>query len=173
MIDYPKKVLLATEGTGDSVEAAYAAAALADRGAPSCTSSTSGTRPRQLPPGLRWDVPPIFPATRQLRRAASQEAARAAVEEIRGAGRTVTVAHLKEGRPAPEIVALAADLHVDLVVVGSGSPRAVIRAVATITHRATLGRVSDAIVRTAHCPVLVIRGEITRATSDGSERRRG
>jgi nucleotide-binding universal stress UspA family protein len=48
-----------------------------------------------------------------------------------------------------EIVALAEDLGVGLVVVGSRGQGGI--------RRALMGSVSDAVVRHAHCPVLVVR----------------
>jgi nucleotide-binding universal stress UspA family protein len=44
------------------------------------------------------------------------------VEEIRAAGGTVTEAHLRVGRSAPEVVALVADLDADLAVSGEVGP---------------------------------------------------
>ena len=47
----------------------------------------------------------------------------------------------------------------DLVLVGSGGPGSVRRAVAAATSRAALGRASNTVIRTAHCPVLVAHGD--------------
>jgi len=80
-------------------------------------------------------------------------------EELRAAGVAVAGAHLRTGRPAAEVVALAEQLGADLLVVGSGGPRPMRRAVAATARRSTLGRASDTIVRSAHCPVLNVRGE--------------
>ena len=46
---------------------------------------------------------------------------------------------------------LSDEIGADLIVVGSGRPRAV--------RRAAIGAVADYIVRSAHCPVLVVRGD--------------
>lgn len=48
-----------------------------------------------------------------------------------------------------EIVALAEDLGVGLIVMGSSGLGRI--------RRALMGSVSDAVVRHAHCPVLVVR----------------
>jgi nucleotide-binding universal stress UspA family protein len=61
---------------------------------------------------------------------------------------------LKDGRPlmgtpAAEVVDLAEELGVGLIVVGS-------RGLGGI-RRALIGSVSDSMVRHAHCPVLVVR----------------
>ncbi len=63
----------------------------------------------------------------------------------------VAQAHLRMGKPAAEIVALAEELGVGLVVVGSRGLGGV--------RRALMGSVSDSVVRHAHCPVLVVRKE--------------
>jgi nucleotide-binding universal stress UspA family protein len=89
------------------------------------------------------------------------------VKKIEGVGGTVAEAHLREGSASEEIVALAAEIGVGLVAVGSRG-RGRIR-------RALMGSVSDAVVRHAHCPVMVVRwkpvafpAKVLLAT-DGSE----
>ena len=73
------------------------------------------------------------------------------VQKIVSGGGTVARAHLREGAPAQEIVGLAEELGAGLIVVGS-------RGLGGI-RRALMGSVSDSVVRHAHCPVLVVRGE--------------
>ena len=75
----------------------------------------------------------------------------AEVQNVRAVGGTVAQAHLRMGTPAAEIVELAEELEVGLVVVGS-------RGLGGI-RRALMGSVSDSVVRHAHCPVLVVRKE--------------
>ena len=75
----------------------------------------------------------------------------AEVQQVRAAGGTIAQAHLRLGTPAAEIVELAEDLKVGLVVVGS-------RGLGGI-RRALMGSVSDSVVRHAHCLVLVVRKE--------------
>ena len=71
------------------------------------------------------------------------------VERVRSAGGTVAQAHLMKGEAAREIVHLAEDLGVGLIVMGSRGRRGI--------GRALMGSVSDSVVRHAHCPVLVVR----------------
>ena len=71
------------------------------------------------------------------------------VQKVREAGGTVAQAHLRMGKAAAEIVDLAEELGVGLVVVGSRGLGGV--------RRALMGSVSDSVVRHAHCPVLVVR----------------
>ena len=75
----------------------------------------------------------------------------AEVEKVRAVGGTVGEVYLRTGSPAAEVVDLAEELGVGLVVVGS-------RGLGGI-RRALIGSVSDSVVRHAHCPVLVVRKE--------------
>jgi nucleotide-binding universal stress UspA family protein len=61
----------------------------------------------------------------------------------------VAEGHLRVGDAAPQIVALAEEIEAGLIVMGS-------RGLGGI-RRALIGSVSDAVVRHAHCPVLVVR----------------
>lgn len=53
-----------------------------------------------------------------------------------------------EGAPANEIVRVAKEHHVDLIVIGSHGRGGLSRAI--------LGSVADRVMRTAHCPVMVV-----------------
>jgi nucleotide-binding universal stress UspA family protein len=59
--------------------------------------------------------------------------------------------HQRAGSPADEIVQLAVDLEADLVMVGTHSRRGI--------QRLLLGSVAEHVVRTAPCPVLVVRAK--------------
>jgi nucleotide-binding universal stress UspA family protein len=59
--------------------------------------------------------------------------------------------HVAIGDPAAEIVALATELHADLIVVGSHGGDAI--------RRALVGSVAQRVVRDAACPVVVVKGE--------------
>jgi nucleotide-binding universal stress UspA family protein len=71
------------------------------------------------------------------------------VKKLEDAGGTVAGVHLRQKRPAEEIVALAEELGADLIVLGSGGR--------WWTRRANSGSVFDRVVRHANCPVLVVR----------------
>jgi nucleotide-binding universal stress UspA family protein len=82
------------------------------------------------------------------------------VERIEAEGGSVTRAYLRLGRPdegaitvAEQIVSLAEEIEAGLLVIGS-------RGLGGI-RRALMGSVSDSVVRHAHCPVLVVRREVT------------
>jgi nucleotide-binding universal stress UspA family protein len=78
----------------------------------------------------------------------------AEVERIRSAGGITAQAHLVMGEVAREIVHLAEDLGVGLIVMGSRGRGGI--------KRALMGSVSDSVVRHAHCPVMVVRLEKAR-----------
>ncbi len=158
MIEYPKKVLLATDGTEDSARAARTAVALvASSGArlhvvhvgQAAPSNVSASAMRPALPG----EPPGY-AERQARKLLDRQ-----VEELRAEGATVAGAHQRMGRPAAAVVALAEEIGADMLVIGRGGPHQMRRAVAATTRRAAIGKAADAIVRTAPCPVLVVRGD--------------
>jgi nucleotide-binding universal stress UspA family protein len=73
----------------------------------------------------------------------------AEAERVQAAGGTVAGSHLAMGDAPREIVHLAEDLDAGLVVIGSRGRGGI--------RRALMGSVSDAVVRHAHCPVLVVR----------------
>jgi nucleotide-binding universal stress UspA family protein len=81
---------------------------------------------------------------------------------VRIAGGTVAGAHLRIGEVAEEVVGLAEELKVDLIVVGTRD-RSVIR-------RTLMGSVSDSVVRHAHCPVVVARWRATDDKRQGARR---
>jgi len=72
------------------------------------------------------------------------------VRQVEEAGGRVADAHLVEGRAADEILHLAEEIGIGLVVIGS-------RGLGTV-GRIALGSVSEGIVYHADCPVLVLRG---------------
>ncbi|MCA3748079.1 MAG: universal stress protein [Rubrobacter sp.] len=72
-------------------------------------------------------------------------------EQVRAEGTDVAVAKVAFGRPDREIVEEAEELGASLIVTGSRGLGGV--------RRALMGSVSDSVVRHAHCPVLVVRGQ--------------
>lgn len=166
MSTYPRKVLLATDGSEDSVRAAHAAIALADKaeselhvihvGQPA--TSEIGPAPAARPPlaGEPHDY-----AEKQARKLLEGQ-----VKTIEAIGGKVTETYLRIGQPAAEVISAAEEIGADMVVVGSGGPHPMRRVVAATTRRAALGRAADVIVRSAPCPVLVVRGDA--ALGDGT-----
>ena len=152
MRDWPKKVLVGTDGSED--------AALAIRAALDLSNETSA----ELHVVHAWRVPPTpslaqpglaYPSQEAIDQLEAcekeaEELLEKQAERIRATGGTLAQTHLREGRAAEEISALAKELGVDLLVVGS-------RGVGTV-ERLTTGSVSEGIVHLADCPVLVVRG---------------
>src|ERR687890_2432072 len=81
---------------------------------------------------------------------------------IRLAGGTVAGAHFRVGEVAEEVVGLAEELEVDLIVVGTRGR--------SVLGRALMGSVSDSVIRHAHCPVVVARSQDTNDNRKGSRR---
>ena len=69
--------------------------------------------------------------------------------QVKAAGGTVAGTHLRMGEVDLEIVALAKELGADLIVMGCRGHRGI--------RRAIEGSISDAVIRHAPCPVLVVR----------------
>jgi nucleotide-binding universal stress UspA family protein len=82
--------------------------------------------------------------------------------DVRIAGGTVAGAHLRLGDAAEEVVGLAEELEVDLIVVGTRGR--------SVIGRALMGSVSDSIIRHARCPVVVARSQDTNDNRKGSRR---
>jgi len=72
------------------------------------------------------------------------------VDQIRETGGTIAESYLRVGDAANEIVELAEELGVGLVVIGSRGHGRI--------RRALMGTVSTSVLRHAHCSVLVVRG---------------
>src|ERR671916_3194793 len=114
MIASLKRILLATDGSKSSELAGRAAADLSNKTA------------AELHVVHVWtDVPPpVYPSMslENYSRLAKEEAGRLLRRQAwsaRVTGGRVAGQHLREGQPAEEIIALAEELEVDLVVVGS------------------------------------------------------
>jgi nucleotide-binding universal stress UspA family protein len=74
---------------------------------------------------------------------------------VKAAGGTVDGSHLRMGSVDLEIVALAKELGADLIVMGCRGHRGI--------RRAIEGSISDAVIRHAPCPVLVVLTEKEQA----------
>ena len=132
---FPTKILLATDGSKDAELAASTAIELANK------------------TGSELHVVHIVDLVSSvvLDEADARELLDALVKRLEDAGSVSAHAHLSEGVPAAEIVALGEDIDAGLIVVGSRGLGGV--------RRALMGSVSEAVTRHAHCPVLVVRKE--------------
>ena len=152
----PGKVLLAYVGSKEASAAARVAAEISNAtGSELHLLHVVASEPYPLPfehaPYEEAEVWEAWEANLER----DDEQARSLVEgqarTIEREGAKVDGAHLSLGRPAHEIVELAEGLDAGLNVVGS-------RGRGTL-KKALMGNVSDAVVRHAHCPVLVVRPE--------------
>lgn len=144
MTVFPSKILLATDGSGAAKRAAQTAVELAN----STGSELHEVFVEELPVMAETYAAPSAdrPETEEARRLLDEQ-----VKRIEEAGASVAGAHLRTGRPAREIIELSEEIGADLIVVGNRG--------LTEMERLVLGSVSEAVVRYASCPVLVVRQE--------------
>jgi nucleotide-binding universal stress UspA family protein len=155
---FPTRILLASDGSESAAYAAEVAVELSKETHSELhvlylgEDSTASLVPQAADPAwvVQEDLAPLEEQGQQFEQVA-RRTLDAEVQQVRAVGGTVAQAHLRMGRPAAEIVELAEDLEVGLVVVGS-------RGLGGI-RRALMGSVSDSVVRHAHCLVLVVRKE--------------
>jgi nucleotide-binding universal stress UspA family protein len=157
---FPTKILLATDGSEDAELAATNALAL--------TEATGSELHLIHVLSLALDTQDPSSFEPEVRR---QLEKRAALEELIGrieaSGGEVGGSHPRVGRPDAEIVEEAEEIGAGLIVMGSRG--------FGLIRRALMGSVSDSVVKHAHCPVMVVRGEAAEfptqilLATDGSE----
>ena len=152
---FPTTVLVAIDGSTEASLATEAAVEIAIktrselhlvyvRSDPLLTTLYEGEYPRGV-----QDLDHEFDEELESAGRAAQEVLDAAVRKVDSLGGAVAQAHLMEGRAPQEIVSLAEDSGIGLIVMGSRGRGGV--------SRTLMGSVSDSVVRHAHCPVLVVR----------------
>ena len=152
---FPTTVLLAIDGSTEASLATEVAVEIAIktrselhlvyvRSDPLLTTLYEGEYPRGV-----QDLDHEFDEELESAGRAAQEVLDAAVRKVDSLGGAVAQAHLMEGRAPQEIVSLAEDSGIGLIVMGSRGRGGV--------SRTLMGSVSDSVVRHAHCPVLVVR----------------
>jgi nucleotide-binding universal stress UspA family protein len=148
---FPTRILLATDGSEEARLAALRAVDIAENTDSELHMVHVGVIPTFLesyPGTLGYDgklYEQIEEESRELLRKLSWQ--------VEAAGGVVAGAHLRMGMVALEIVALAKELGVDLIVMGCRGHRGI--------RRAIEGSISDAVIRRAPCPVLVVRSDET------------
>lgn len=144
MESIPARILLATDQSRDSASATRAAVALASRGG----SELHVVHVAEDLPGDAATAESAAgePSGRERPEASREEL----VRRVQEAGADVAGAHVREGRPVEEVLAVAEEIGADLVLVGSRGLGAV--------GRLVLGSVSEGLVHNARRPVLVVRG---------------
>jgi len=144
--DSPEKILAAVDGGPQAEAVARLAANFATRMGSELHVVHVGFVPAMYHPEMQG-----YPSRVEAVRQETQQALDEEVRRIEAAGAAVSRSHLRMGRPDVEILELAEELDADLIVVGS-------RGLGGL-RRTLLGSVSDSVVRHAHCPVLVVRGQ--------------
>jgi len=159
---FPTKILLAMDGSTEAELAAETATELAKH-----TGSELHVLHVLALPIDTQDPSSFEPEVRRQMEERTRATLEDLVGEIESSGGKVAGSHLGVGRPDAEIVEEAEEIGAGLIVMGS-------RGYGPI-RQALIGSVSDSVVRHAHCPVLLVRGEplafptnILLAT-DGSE----
>jgi nucleotide-binding universal stress UspA family protein len=148
---FPTKILLATDGSRDAELAATTALGLVKTTGSELHLVSAFPGPAYVHPYYETHFPQAAERLRREARRGRQEVLDERVERIREAGGSVARTHVREGQTAAEIVALAEELEVGLIAMGS-------RGLGGIRRMLT-GTVSDSVVRHAHCPVMVVRGK--------------
>lgn len=136
-VRFPRKVLLATDGSPDAALAAEKAVEICRSGSEFHVAHVWGTRPSE-------------PGTHDER--GGQEILDAEARRIEGIGGAVAAAHLLRGHPAEEIQRLGEEVGAELVVVGGrvSEPEGAHRAAAST---------SRSVASDSSLPVLVVRGD--------------
>ena len=147
MSTFPTRVVLATDGSESAAHAAEVAADIA-RETGSELYVISVISMEQLYPEIGAMSSPEGWGYYERK---ARERLDAEVSRIENMGVSVAESYLREGNPDVEVISLAEELGAGLIVVGSRGQSPL--------RRAVIGSVSDSIVRHAHCPVMVVRGE--------------
>jgi nucleotide-binding universal stress UspA family protein len=147
MGQFPTRLLLATDGSEEAELAALKAVDLAERTNAELHVVHVGVVPSFLrsDPGTRGYDGKLYEQLEEE----SRELLRKLSWRVKVAGGTVTGSHLRMGAVDLEIVALAKELGADLIIMGCRGHRGI--------RRAIEGSISDAVIRHAPCPVLVVR----------------
>jgi universal stress protein A len=142
---FPRKILLATDGSKDSALAREAAVDLANK----TDSELHVVHVGLLSP---WVMPDTLSVAQYERlRQEAQKTLDEEAKKIQEAGGTVTDAHLRMGRADVEVVRLSQELRAGLLIIGNRGRETIARIL--------LGSDAESIVRHAPCPVLVVREE--------------
>src|SRR5215217_9155547 len=144
---FPTRILLATDGSEEAERAALRAIDLVN---------ATNSELHVVHVGVVRIFLQSYPGTLGYERKlyeqiedTSRELLRKQTWRLKAAGGAVAGTHLRMGAVALEIVALAKELGVGLIVMGSRGHRGI--------RRAIEGSISDAVIRHAPCPVLVVR----------------
>ena len=144
---FPTRILLATDGSEEAELAALRAVDIAEKTDSALHVVHVGVLPRFLEsyPGTVGYERRLYEQIEEE----SRELLRKLSWRVKVAGGAVAGTHLRMGAVDLEVVALAKELGVDLIVMGSRGHRGI--------RRAIEGSISDGVIRHAPCPVLIVR----------------
>jgi nucleotide-binding universal stress UspA family protein len=150
---FPRSILLATDGSEEARLATQAAIDL---------SRATGSEVHVVyvqPSAGELIGPHVYQAdTRDSLLEQAERDARTFLDEQAGRigseGGKVAETHYRTGRADKEVVRISEELGVGMIVLGSRGLGAM--------SRALMGSVSESVVRHAHCPVFVVRGDEAR-----------
>ena len=155
---FPTKILLATDGSQEARLAALRAVEIAD-----ATDSELHVVHVGVVPAFLHTYPGTLGYDRKLYEQIEEESRELLRKEswrVKASGGSVAGAHHRMGVVDLEVVAVAEELGVGLIVMGCRGHRGI--------RRAIEGSISDAVIRRAPCPVLVVRsGESNEAREAG------
>ena len=160
---FPTKILLATDGSDEAELASLKAVELAQS-----TDSELHVVHVGLDPLFLASYPGTLGYDRKLYEELeeeSRELLRQVSWRVKAAGGTVAGTHLRMGEVDLEIVGLAKELEAGLIVMGCRGRRGI--------RRAIEGSISDAVIRHAPCPVLVVRSHEGAEATERSALLRG
>jgi len=140
-------VLIATDGSQQSLDAAQYLTTLADRSAIDEIAVLAVVSPLAAIPFTHEGAGQAPGVEEVSYRRAAQRATEKMADQLREWAPTVTT-HVYGGSPSTEIVRAAAEMGTELIVVASSSSRA---------EAALLGSVAHRVMSSAPCPVLVVR----------------
>jgi nucleotide-binding universal stress UspA family protein len=137
---FQTKILLATDGSEDTVQATKAAVDIAAR---------SGSELHLIHVWHDVHTPHAHAFVKRELQQQGREILDEEVKRIREKGGTVTRSHLRQGRTFEEVIKLGDELEAGLLVVGSRGHRGL--------RRMLVGSHSEDVVHHAHRPILVVR----------------
>jgi nucleotide-binding universal stress UspA family protein len=146
---FPTRILLATDGSEEAELATLRAVDMAEKTDSELHVVHVGVVPLFLE---SYRYPGTLGYERRLYDQIEEESRQLLRElswRVKVVGGTVAGTHLRMGAVSLEIVALAKELQADLIVMGCRGHRGI--------RRAIVGSISDAVIRHAPCPVLVVR----------------
>jgi nucleotide-binding universal stress UspA family protein len=144
---FPTRILLATDGSEEAELAALRAVDIAETTDSELHAVHVGVLPTFLEsyPGTLGYSEKLYEQIQEE----SRERLRELSWRVQVAGGTVAGSHLRMGKVDLEVVALAKELEVGLIVMGCRGHHGI--------RRAIEGSISDGVIRHAPCPVLVVR----------------